>query len=197
MVESSNTSTTNVVFSPYTSNYSWFIQKEKHCFTIARHSNKFAIKLVLIITLEKKKIIGEDCGYEDIVREGYGLNSSAAMSNVLFNNGQTCACYKIRCVNSNKWYKLGQPSLFFYDDQSLPTKLPYSKRRWSRNGNFAPYHPAWPSLPHFVPHGFSPPHKGDGARMKRDFSPTPRDEVGICLDFLDLTYLAPPSIDIC
>ena len=87
-------------------------------------------------------IIGEDCGYEDIVREGYGLNSFAAMSNVLFNNGQTCACYKIRCVNSNKWYKLGQPSLFFYDDQSLPTKLPYSKRRWSRNGNFAPYHPA-------------------------------------------------------
>ncbi|KAK7830771.1 hypothetical protein CFP56_027971 [Quercus suber] len=66
--------------------------------------------LILLTTLDlfKKKSVAsqlldiltrEDCGYEDILREGYGLNSYAAMSNVLFNNGQTCACYKIRCTS--------------------------------------------------------------------------------------------------
>ncbi|TKY62096.1 Expansin-A16 protein [Spatholobus suberectus] len=55
---------------------------------------------------------GGACGYEDVVKDGYGLDT-AALSSVLFNHGQTCgACYEIKCVNSPQWCKAGQPSIF-------------------------------------------------------------------------------------
>ncbi|KAJ1418922.1 RlpA-like protein, double-psi beta-barrel domain [Sesbania bispinosa] len=55
---------------------------------------------------------GGACGYEDVVKEGYGLDT-AALSTVLFKHGQTCgACYEIKCINSPQWCKPGQPSIF-------------------------------------------------------------------------------------
>ncbi|KAL2345110.1 hypothetical protein Fmac_006395 [Flemingia macrophylla] len=55
---------------------------------------------------------GGACGYGDVVKEGYGLDT-VALSSVLFKNGQTCgACYEIQCVDSHQWCKAGHPSIF-------------------------------------------------------------------------------------
>nr|KYP70996.1 Expansin-A3 [Cajanus cajan]KYP71004.1 Expansin-A3 [Cajanus cajan] len=55
---------------------------------------------------------GGACGYKDVVKEGYGLDTTA-LSSVLFKNGQTCgACYELKCVDSPQWCKAGQPSIF-------------------------------------------------------------------------------------
>ncbi|RZC21380.1 Expansin-A4, partial [Glycine soja] len=41
--------------------------------------------------------------YDDVVKDGYGLDM-AALSSVLFNHGEACgACYEIKCVNSPQW----------------------------------------------------------------------------------------------
>ncbi|KAK7284986.1 hypothetical protein RJT34_19741 [Clitoria ternatea] len=54
---------------------------------------------------------GGACGYEDVVKQGYGLDT-AAVSTVMFKKGETCgACYEIKCVNSPQWCKPGQPSI--------------------------------------------------------------------------------------
>lgn len=49
--------------------------------------------------------------YDDVVKDGYGLDM-AALSSVLFNHGEACgACYEIKCVNSPQWCKPGKPSI--------------------------------------------------------------------------------------
>ncbi|XVE96574.1 hypothetical protein REPUB_Repub02eG0234500 [Reevesia pubescens] len=72
------------------------------------------------------------CGYEDVEKLGYGLNT-AALSNTLFNNGMTCgACFEIKCINSPEGCKPGQASLTVTATDHCPpnNNLPSDNGGW-------------------------------------------------------------------
>ena len=83
--------------------------------------NLFSCIFATDIFEKKIDYIGGACGYDDVVKDGYGLDGTAAVSNVLFNTGQACgACYEIQCINSPQWCKPGQQSLFVTATNQCP-----------------------------------------------------------------------------
>ncbi|KAK7245058.1 hypothetical protein RIF29_39889 [Crotalaria pallida] len=62
---------------------------------------------------------GGACGYEDVVKLGYGLDT-AALSQVLFKDGETCgACFEIKC-SSKKWCKSKESIIITATDYCPP-----------------------------------------------------------------------------
>ncbi|KAL3569591.1 hypothetical protein D5086_029481 [Populus alba] len=75
---------------------------------------------------------GGACNYKDVAGQGYGMNT-AALSSVLFKNGQACgACFEIKCADNPQWCKLGQPSLIVTATDHCPPNpsLPNDNGGW-------------------------------------------------------------------
>ncbi|KAJ0014311.1 hypothetical protein Pint_21052 [Pistacia integerrima] len=66
---------------------------------------------------------GGACGYEDVVKQGYGIHT-AAVSPALYKNCQGCgSCYEIKCSNNPQWCKHEQ-SLFVTATNQGPPSWP-------------------------------------------------------------------------
>lgn len=56
--------------------------------------------------------VGGACGYQDLIKEGYGYNTTA-LSSALFNDGAACgACYEIKCAKSESQWCKSSESIF-------------------------------------------------------------------------------------
>jgi len=65
------------------------------------------LNLITPVTLHA----GGACGYEDVVKEGYG-EDTAAVSIAMFKEGQTCgACYEVKCADTGGACKKGKSSI--------------------------------------------------------------------------------------
>ncbi|ESW34792.1 hypothetical protein PHAVU_001G181600 [Phaseolus vulgaris] len=75
---------------------------------------------------------GGACGYGDVVKDGYGLDTTA-LSSILFKEGQTCgACYEIKCTKSGVGCKAGKSSILVTATNLCPPNydLPSDNGGW-------------------------------------------------------------------
>ncbi|XP_057517825.1 LOW QUALITY PROTEIN: expansin-A23-like [Amaranthus tricolor] len=80
-------------------------------------------------TMSKRCMVHGACGYKDLFKQGYGLETTA-LSTALFNNGSTCgACFEITCVDL-QWCKKGASPIRFTATNFCPPYYKETPQAW-------------------------------------------------------------------